>query len=125
MPRPFNSASFLADPFFTQPAEGDGGVVVITRLDSSSNPAGASATIPCIYRHGLDPQRDGALIQRGGHWADCTVLATDYFAAFGAGVEPQIHEQWVLDGEAFTVEAHSKDGDVFTVKALSKQRRNR
>jgi hypothetical protein len=119
MPASFASDKFFSDPFFTKADANDTGYVDIARLD------GTTATLRSVYRHGLDPKRDGELIQRGGHWADAAVLARDYTDAFGAGTEPQIHEVWQMDGEDFRIEAHSKDGDVFNVKALSSQRRTR
>ena len=126
MPAPFNSAAFFADPFFTQPKDGDSGIGTYRRM------TGATVTntlyIPMVYRHGLDPQRDGALIQRGGHWAEITMLVSDFEngnaegAGLGANAEPKAHDEIELDGETFDLESHSKDGDIITCKCLAKQR---
>jgi hypothetical protein len=120
MSRPFNSLRFFRDPFFTRPSSQDSGLVTITLAAG-----GASKTMPCIYRHGLDPQRDGALMQRPGHWAELAVHVKDYEAAFGVDSTPSAHDTWDTDGETFRVDVHGRDGDVFTVKAIGNQRKAR
>ena len=120
MATPFSTTKFFRDPFFTQPSSQDSGFVVITLASG-----GSAQTLPCIYRHGLDPKRDGALMARPGHWGELSVAVADYEAAFGDGATPSAHDTWVTDGESFDVDCHSRDGDVFTVKAIGNQRKNR
>ena len=116
MPQPFNSGKFFTDPFFVKAAAGDSGKVSIVS-------GGSTKVMPLIGRRGLDPQRDGALIARGGLWSELAVLAKDYEAAFGLDAYPASHDLWTVDSEVFDVDRYSRDGDVFTVKALARQRK--
>lgn len=116
MVAPFDSSLFFSDPFFTQQRAGSSQTAVVTHN-------GTTASLSSIYRHGLDPMRDGPLIKLGGHWAEICFLIVDWEAAFGVGSEPAIQDVVTCDGESFRVQAHSKDGDTITIKAIGNQRK--
>jgi hypothetical protein len=113
--RPFESGKFIRDEFFRKSSADESGTAAVTH-------GGTTATIRCGHRSGLDPVRDGQLIQRGGKWREIVFWLPDWVAAFGAGSEPAHADTIDLEGDTYRVEAFSKDGDLFTIKSLASQR---
>lgn len=116
---PFDSSTFFTDPFFTTQSAGEASTCVYAQFGSSS------ATLPAIYRHGLDPVRDGPLMRVPGYWAEIVVLVADFRAAFGATSEPQSQDTITIDNGLYRVQQHGRDGDTFTIKAVKDQRKAR
>jgi hypothetical protein len=113
--RPFDSGKFFRDEFFRKAASGDDGSASVTSNSTT-------ATVRCSHRSGLDPMRDGGLIQRGGKWEEIGFWIPDWETAFGAGAEPAHGDLIVIDADTFRVEATDRQGDVFCIKALANPR---
>lgn len=114
--RPFNSRRFFRNKFFTKASIDSNGYASVTRLDAST------ADVPCVIRHGLDPERDKTLIFQGGFWADIEFFKEDYRIGFGSGTAPEQGETHAVDGITFTVKEIDPSGDIFRCKALANAR---
>ena len=124
MVKPFSSETFIKDPFFLQQDNTSSGFVTVT---PKTAPVGFASTadLSCVSRQGLDPARDGALIQRGGVWYAVAVMAYLWEKAFGPTSIPHAHDSLLVDGAELDVDCYERSGDMFIIKALYKQRAKR
>ena len=124
MVKPFSSEMFVKDPFFLQQDNTSSGFVTVTPKTAPVGYASA-ADLPCVSRQGLDPIRDGALIQRGGVWYVVAVMAYLWEQAFGSANFPHAHDKMVVDGAELDVDCYERSGDMFIIKAIYRQRAKR
>lgn len=99
MPSPFNSAKFMADPFFGEAITYAG---VIGRH--------------AVIEEGPNPASDGGIAKSVGRWATFTMLASEVSA-------PAYGDQAIqVDGTVWTVQRVERSGDVWKLDCVSQFR---
>lgn len=116
--KPFDGHRFRNDAFFRQADASASGFVDVLRAGDT-----VAKNMPCISRSGLDPARDGALMQRAGQWQQITIFVFDFEAAYGVGEVPTAHSTYTVDGTDFDGDSYQRQSDRFVIKAIGNQRK--